>query len=98
MAEVEKGEFVALGLNEFKDELPQIARVLMIEEYVITVEWWVGPYSGTWNPWIVKSVEQTAVVHRNCIVLGNITLSKSNRLAKHIVERLKSIYENFEFM
>ena len=26
---IEKGEFVALGLDEFKDELPQIARVLM---------------------------------------------------------------------
>ena len=35
---MEKEEFVALGLNEFKDELPQIARVLMIEEDEITVE------------------------------------------------------------
>ena len=64
----------------------------MIED-VMTIEWWVGTYSGTW-----KSVEQNAIVHRNCIVLGNLTLSKSNRLAKHIVERLKTIYENFEFM
>ena len=43
----------------------------------------------------IKSVEQTAIVHRNCIVLGSL-LSKSNRQAKHIVERLKT--ENFEFM
>ena len=98
MARVEKGQFVALGLDEFKHELPQIARILMIEEDVMTIEWWVGTYNGTWNPWTVKSVEQTAIVHRNCIVLGNVTLSKSNRLAKHIVERLKTIYENFEFM
>ena len=39
----------------------------------------------------IKSVEQTAIVHRNCIVLGNLTLPKSNRLAKHIVERLKTM-------
>ena len=84
MAKVEKGQFVALGLDEFKHELPQIARILMIEEDVMTIEWWVGTYSGTWNPWTVKSVEQTAIVHRNCIVLGNVTLSKSNRLAKHM--------------
>ena len=64
----------------------------MIEEDVITVEWCVGTYSSTWNPWIVKSVKQTALVHRNSIVLGNITLSKSIRLAKPIVERLKSMY------
>ena len=91
MAKVEKGQFVALGLDEFKHELPQIARILMIEEDVMTIEWWVGTYSGTWNPWTVKSVEQTAIVHRNCIVLGNVTLSKTNRLAKHIVERLKTM-------
>ena len=35
MAKVEKGQFVALGLDEFKHELPQIARILMIEEDVM---------------------------------------------------------------
>ena len=39
----------------------------------------------------IKSVEQTAIVHRICIVLVNLTLSKSNSLAKHIVERLKTM-------
>ena len=39
MARVEKGQFVALGLDEFKHELPQIARILMIEEDVMTIEW-----------------------------------------------------------
>ena len=38
MAKVEKGQFVALGLDEFKDELPQIAINLMIEEDVMTIE------------------------------------------------------------
>ena len=65
---IEKGEFVALGLDEFKDELPQIARVLMTQEDLITAEWWVGTYSGTWTSWTVTSVEQTLTVHRNCIV------------------------------
>ena len=45
---IEKEEFVALGLDEFKDELPQIARVLMTQEDLITAEWWIGTYSGTW--------------------------------------------------
>jgi hypothetical protein len=34
VAKVEKGQFVALGLDELKDELPQIARILMIEDVV----------------------------------------------------------------
>ena len=38
----------------------------------------------------IQSVEQAAIVHRNCIVLRNLTLSKSNRLAKHIVEQLEN--------
>ena len=89
---------MALGLTEYSNELPQIARVLMVEEDLITVEWWIGSYSGTWNPWVVKSVEQTASVHKNCIVLRNVQLSRSNRLAKQTVDRLRKIYENLEFM
>ena len=83
---------MALGLTEYSNELPQIARVLMVEEDLITVEWWIGSYSGTWNPWVVKSVEQTASV------LRNVQLSRSNRLAKQTVDRLRKIYENLEFM
>ena len=77
VSELEEGQFLASGLDEFKNELPQIARILMIEEDVMTIEWWVGTYSGTWNPWTVKSIEQTAVVHKNCVVLGNLTLSNT---------------------
>ena len=38
MAKVEKAQFVSLGLDELKDELPQIARILMIEEDVVKIE------------------------------------------------------------
>ena len=96
--DVQLGSFVALGLDEFKEELPQIAKVLAIDDDSITLEWWVGTYTGTWAPWIVKSVEQTISVHRNNIVLRNISLSKSNRLSKPIISKLKSIYVDFEFM
>ena len=67
--DVQLGSFVALGLDEFKEELPQIAKVLAIDDDSITLEWWVGTYTGTWVPWLVKSVEQTISVHRNNIVL-----------------------------
>ena len=87
--DVQLGSFVALGLDEFKEKLPQIA---------ITLEWWVGTYTGTWVPWLVKSVEQKISVHRNNIVLRNISLSKFNRLYKPIIDKLKSIDDNFEFM
>ena len=46
---------MALGLDEFKEELPQIAKVLAIDDDSITLEWWVGTYTGTWAPWIIKS-------------------------------------------
>ena len=96
--DIQLGSFVALGLDEFKEELPQIAKVLAIDDDSITLEWSVGTYTGTWVPWLVKSVEQTISVHRNNIVLRNISLSKSNRLSKLIIDKLKSIYDNFEFM
>ena len=73
MAEVEKEQFFALGISEFKDELPQICRVLMIEEDEINVEWSVGTYSGTtWNPWTVMSVEQTAVIYTEIVLFLEI--------------------------
>ena len=59
---------MALGLDEFKEELPQIAKVLAIDDDSITLRWWVGTYTGTWAPWIVKSVEQTISVS-SCRIL-----------------------------
>eukprot|EP00731_Ephydatia_muelleri_P005586 Em0002g1762a len=43
--DVQLGSFVALGLDEFKEELPQIAKVLAIDDDSITLEWWVGIYN-----------------------------------------------------
>ena len=39
--DVQLGSFVALGLDEFKEKLPQIAKVLAIDDDSITLEWWV---------------------------------------------------------
>ena len=37
-------------------------KLLAIDDDSITLGWWVRTCTGTWAPWIVKSVEQTISV------------------------------------
>ena len=36
------GIMVVLRLNKYKDEIPQIARIVRITDFEITIDWWVG--------------------------------------------------------
>ncbi|KAL5514930.1 hypothetical protein EMCRGX_G000014 [Ephydatia muelleri] len=96
-SKIQPEEFVALGLQQYSDELPQVARVLALDGDNVTAEWWTGTYSGTWIPWMVKGQSQLIEVHKNCIV-SKIALSKSNRLHSSAVKLLKEAYKSFEFM
>ncbi|KAL5469197.1 hypothetical protein EMCRGX_G030420 [Ephydatia muelleri] len=57
-SKIQPEEFVALGLQQYSDELPQVARVLALDGDNVTAEWWTGTYSGTWIPWMVKGQSQ----------------------------------------
>ena len=40
---------VALCLQKYADDLPQIGKVVNLTDMDVTVEWWIGSYSSTWN-------------------------------------------------
>ena len=43
-----EGDFVALSLFKYEDEIPQIGRVVAVDEINVTIEWWIGSYHTTW--------------------------------------------------
>eukprot|EP00731_Ephydatia_muelleri_P005349 Em0002g1525a len=81
--DVQLGSFVALGLDEFKEELPQIAKVLAIDDDSITLEWWVGTYN-----WHMGSMVADIMIYSRCkesvleILHGERVLERHKDIAK----------------
>lgn len=46
--EIKLGNIVALRLQKYKLDIPQIGRVVELSDMDVTVEWWHGTYSSVW--------------------------------------------------
>lgn len=88
---------VATFVPEYRDEIPQIGRVLTVEEEVVTIEWLQGTYSSLWKvckrregrnvvPW-VEDIPKTAIISK-------VELTKGQRLPGAVKTKLKSLYAN----
>lgn len=47
--EIRTGNLVATTLAKYEDEIPQIRRILKVDNMNVTIEWWIGRYSSTRN-------------------------------------------------
>jgi len=92
----EVGQFVALRLAKYDDEIPQIAKVVRIDGSNVTVEWWMGSFSDNWREWKEKNKVIQETFHRNAIIKSGITFTASKRLPQCLVEELKKLYEMVE--
>ena len=92
------GAFGALCLVKYDDEIPQIAKIVLLTELAATIEWWNGGWTATWTQWKTKGVPNTETVSRNAIVMIPIKLTSSNRLSKCTVEKLKGLYDEIELI
>ena len=92
------GDFVALRLVKYDDEVPQLAKVEAVTEMDVTIQWWTGRYRDVWTEWKVRGTVVTETVPRNAIIKGCIKLSRSNRMSNVLVEELKSLYHDIEFI
>ena len=45
------GQFAAMKLKKYNDEIPQIGKVKNVREKEIQVEWWIGRWNNTWRMW-----------------------------------------------
>ena len=62
------GDYVALRLAKYDDEIPQIAQVVEIDELNVTVEWWIGRFN-TWKRWSkAKEMPVRETFPRNAIM------------------------------
>lgn len=89
---VKRGSMVALRLHKYKDEIPQIGRVMEITELDITVEWWVGTYHSTWIEWKDRGKAIRETFPRNAIIRNNVSFTKSHRLTQTCIIELKHAY------
>ena len=89
------GDFVALFVDEYEDELPQIAQLVAINESEITVNWWIGSYSGVWAPWRNRGKTVCETFGRQCL-LTVVNFTKTNRLPKEIVLKFKNLYDSHQ--
>ena len=83
---------VALRLHQYKDEIPQIARIVKITDFEITVEWWVGTFHGIWIEWKEKGKVINETFPRNAVLSTNISFYKSRRLTPNCITELKELY------
>ena len=87
---------VALFVESYSDEIPQIGEVLEVNEEDILLHWWDGTYSGSWKALAKRqgraSVPWMELVKRSN-VLFEVSLTKSLKLPKATQEKLHKAYE-----
>lgn len=98
IGKAEIGEFVALRLAKYDDEVPQIAKVVAMDELNVTVQWWMGSFSDSWREWKEKKKVVEETFHRNAIIKSGITFTASKRLSHAITQELRKLYRMVEFM
>lgn len=96
LEEITVGDLVAVECENYKDELPLIAKVLKIDAETLEIEWYTGGWKTAWKPAKKRSGKQmipwTDTIPKESIKLFYFTLTGGNKLRKATVERLKEAY------
>ena len=95
--EINRSKFAALRLAKYNDEIPQIGKIIDIQEFNVTIEWWIGTYSTNWMPWKSNGQLNLETVHENAIIM-TLELAKTQRIQKNDISALKNLYSDVEFM
>lgn len=89
---------MALRLHKYKDEIPQIARIVRITDFEITIEWWVGTFHGIWIEWKERGRVIKETFPKNAVLSTNISFYKSRRLTPKCIAELKQLYLSKQFI
>ena len=49
LPEITPGSMVACFVPQYRDEIPQIGKLLETNDKEVRIEWWIGTYTGTWR-------------------------------------------------
>ena len=97
LQKVHVGDYVALKILQYHEELPQIGKVKEISPATVTIDWLVGSYSGIFSFW----KEKGRVICETFPLRGIMTyikLTQSMRLRKEDIVTLKKLYSTAEFV
>ena len=74
-------------------ERPLIGKVNSVTGETITIDWFIGTYSGDWKLWKGRHGQYSDDIHVKDVLYRNIVFSKSMRLKASTVLDLKKIYK-----
>ena len=83
------GDYLAMNIFQYKDELPQIGKVLKIDASRVEIDWLIGSYSGIFTFWKERGVV-IRDIYPLCGVMFPVKFTQSMRLEKTYVSTLFS--------
>ena len=88
---------VACFIEEYRDEIPQIGKVVEVHDSdsEVKIEWWIGTYTGTWRALTKKDGRKTVLWTESvptASIISEVSFTKSSKLPKAIKEQLQKAY------
>ena len=83
--EITPGSMVACFVPQYRDEIPQIGKLLETSDNEVTIEWWIGTYCGTWRALTKRKGRSTEpwteTLPKSCM-LYQVSFTKYSKIPK----------------
>ena len=93
--DITPGSMVACFVRQYRDEIPQIGKLLETNENEVKLEWWIGSYTGTWRALTKRKGRSTEpwteTLPKSCM-LYQVSLTKYSKIPKAEQEKLRKTY------
>ena len=80
-------------LSDKYSERPLLGKVASVAGEIITIDWFIGTYSGIWKLWKGRNGQYRDDINVKDVLYRNIIFSKSMRLKAATVADLKKVYK-----
>ena len=94
---VNVGNYLSLKIKQYYEDLPQIGKVVKINDSSVTVDWLVGSYSGTFGFWRERG-KVIREVYPLRGIMCHLKLTPAMKLTKVNICSLKKTYLSAEFV
>ena len=91
------GQYVLLKCAKYEEIFPQIGKIIKLDKATVTIEWLHGAYSSNFVSWKQGGKPICETFPRRSIMI-TINLTKSMRLRRDDVDKIKNLYTKAEFV
>jgi len=92
------GDYVTLKCQKYKEFVPQIGKVVAINEATVKVQWLEGEYDEEFKFWKGRRGKIITEDFPKRAVIGRINLTASMKLTDKDISNLKDLYDKAEFV